>query len=120
MIFFVRSLGCLISPPKSILNASCVRQCHLQYSAWSHSHGVVEAPCFVSLGPLSALVSTPELRRVLLILNVWRGLKILQLITTQFLQSHVTAFLFEIIILLSTPVAKTFIIFSSLTIGDEF
>jgi hypothetical protein len=120
MIFFVRSLGCLISPPKSIINFSCVHQCPLQYSAWPHSHGAVGTLCSVSLGPLSVLVFTSELRRVFLILNMWRALQILQLITTPLQQSHVTAFLFDLVTLLSTPVAKIFIIFSSLSVGDEF
>ena len=83
MIFFVLSLGCLISPSKSILNFSCVRQCPLEHSAWLHSYLTVESPCFVHLGPLSVLVLTTELRGVLLILSVWRGLQIPQLITTE-------------------------------------
>jgi len=83
MIFFVRSLGCLISPSKSALNYSCVLQCPLQYTAWPHSHGTVETTCFVYLGPLSVLVFTTEFRTVFLNLSVWRWLHFMQLITTQ-------------------------------------
>jgi hypothetical protein len=120
MIFFVRSLGCLIYPSKSTLNYSCVGQCPLQYIAWPHSHGAIEAPCFVSLSSLSVLVFRTELRTVLLILIVWRGLQIIQLVTTQLSSVSVTVFPFDGIIVPSTPVENTFIIFSSLNMDDNF
>ena len=77
---------------------------------------------FRILGPLSVLrvVFTTELRRVLLILSVWRPLQNMQLITTQLPTVSSHGLPIDRIILLSTPVANTFIIFSSLTMDDDF